>query len=71
MIVEFKIIEIFCVIDEFNKNFDKEMSNHVLISSSGKQRRNRKGVLLESEIMAILVLLHFSDYRDLLLRKQT
>lgn len=25
MIAESKITEIFCVIDEFNKNFDKEM----------------------------------------------
>ena len=65
MIAEAKITEIFCVIDEFNQNFEKEMSNHALISSSGKRRRNRKGVLSESEIMTILVLFHFSHCRDL------
>lgn len=32
MIAKSKIIENFCVIDEFNKNFDKEISNHALIS---------------------------------------
>lgn len=65
MIAESKITEIFCVIDEFNKNFDKEISNHVLISSSGKRRRNRKSIMSESEIMTILVLFHFSHCRDL------
>lgn len=65
MIAESKITEIFYVIDEFNKNFDKEMSNHALISSLGKRRRNRKGVMSESEIMTILVLFHFSHCRDL------
>lgn len=44
MIAESKITDFFCVIDEFNKNFDKEMSNHALISPSGKRRRNREGV---------------------------
>ena len=45
MITEAKITEIFCAIDEFDKNFDKEMSKHALISSSGKQRRHRQSVL--------------------------
>ena len=65
MIAKSWITEIFCIIDESNKNFDKEMSNHVLISSSGKRRRNRKGIMSESEIMTILVLFHFSHCRDL------
>lgn len=64
MIAEDKITEIFCVIDEFNKNFDKEVSSHTLISSSGRHRRNRKGVMSESEIMTILILFHFSHCRD-------
>jgi hypothetical protein len=33
MIAEANITEIFCTIDEFNKNFYKEMSKRALISS--------------------------------------
>ena len=51
MITEAKITEFFCAIDVFNKNFDKGMSKHALISSSGKPRRHRQSVLSESEIM--------------------
>lgn len=35
MIAESKIIEIFYVINEFDRNYDKEIFNHVLISSAG------------------------------------
>lgn len=65
MIAKSKITEFFCLIDEFNKNFDRELFNHALLSSSGKQRRNRKGIMSESEIMTIPVLFHFSHCRDM------
>ena len=66
MTAESKTTENFCIIiNNFNKNFDKEMSDHVLISSSGKRRRYRNGIMSESEIMTILVLFHFSYCRDL------
>jgi len=47
MIAEPKITEFFCVMDKFNKNFDKEISNHALLYSSGMRRRNRKGIVSE------------------------
>jgi len=65
MIAEAKITEIFCVIDEFNENFEKEMSKQALVSSSGKQRRNRKGVLSEHGIRTIPVLFSPNHCRDL------
>ncbi len=54
MITNSKIIEIFCAIDEFCKNFDAEIEKNLLKGlpkSDGKQRRNRKGQMCESEIM--------------------
>jgi len=65
MITEAKITEICCVINEFHKNLDNEMSKHALVSSSGKQRRNRQSVLSENEIMTILVLFHLSHCKEL------
>lgn len=62
MITEDKVIEIFCVIDEFCKNFDAEMNKNLLKglpSSDGKCHRNRKGQLAASEIMTNHHLLPF------------
>jgi len=41
MIAEAKFTEIFCVIDEFNRNLEKEISNHVLISASGETKKKQ------------------------------
>ena len=51
MITEDKITEIFCAVDEFCKEFDKEMDKKSLMSSEGTPRRYRKASLSESEIM--------------------
>ncbi len=67
MITNNKIIEIFCAIDEFCKNFDAEIEKNLLKGlpkSDGKQRRNRKGQMCESEIMTILLCYHFGTFRN-------
>ena len=67
MITKDKVTEIFCIIDEFDKNLSAEYSkNQRLLShnSDGKRYRNRKGRLSESEIMTILVCYHFGAYRN-------
>ena len=54
MITNEKITEIFCMIDEFDKNLNEELKNNLRLPSqhsSGKRRRNHKGKLCESEIM--------------------
>ena len=51
MITKDKITEIFCILDEFSKNFDAEMQNHSLLTSSQKSRRRRKTSLSDSEII--------------------
>jgi hypothetical protein len=42
IIDEIKVTVIFCVIDEFNKNFDNELSKHALIFSCKIQKRSTK-----------------------------
>ena len=63
MITKDKVTEIFCIIDEFDKNFESELKN-LLPVTDGKQHRNRKASLSDSEIMTILLLFHFGTYRN-------
>ena len=51
------LIEIFCVLDEFCKYFVPELKKYAL-DTSGKGRRNRPGLMSDSEVMTILVLFH-------------
>ena len=67
MITKDKVIEIFCIIDEFDKNLNVELSKNLCLpsyNSNGKRCKNRKGRLSESEIMTILVCYHFGTYRN-------
>lgn len=64
MITKDKVTEIFCIIDEFDKNFDLELKKNLLPVTDGRQHRNRKASLSDSEIMTILLLFHFGTYRN-------
>lgn len=67
MITRDKVTEIFCIIDEFDKNLNEELKKNLRLPSkdgSGKRHRNRKGRLSESEIMTILVCYHFGTYKN-------
>ncbi|SFG65746.1 hypothetical protein SAMN05216383_12729, partial [Prevotella sp. KH2C16] len=67
MITKDKVTEIFCIIDEFDKNLNAELAQNLPLPShdgDGKRYRNRKGRLSESEIMTILVCYHFGTYRN-------
>ena len=59
MITKDKVTEIFCIIDEFDKNFDLELKKNLLPVTDGKQHRNRKASLSDSELMTILLLFPF------------
>ena len=39
MITDYKVTEIFCAVDEFCKEFDKQIDKKSLMSSEGKRRR--------------------------------
>lgn len=46
MITKDKVIEIFCIIDEFDKNLNVELAKNLQLpshDSNGKHDRNRKG----------------------------
>ncbi len=41
MITKDKVTEIFCIIDEFDKNFEFELKKHLLPVTDGKKPRSR------------------------------
>lgn len=65
MLCSSKITEIYFIIDEFYKNFDKTISDHSLVADSSKKQRNRKFLLSQSEVMTILVLFHYGSFKNL------
>ena len=67
MITKDKVTEIFCIIDEFNKNLSAEFAKtcvYRLITVTANATETAKGRLSESEIMTILVCYHFGAYRN-------
>ena len=64
MITDYKVTEIFCAVDEFCKEFDKQIDKKSLMSSDGKSRRYRKASLSDSEIMTILIVFQFGSFRN-------
>ena len=56
MTTDYKVTELFCIIDEFCKHFDAENAQKVLISSKVTPRRRRAASMSDSEIMTILLL---------------
>ena len=65
MLSNCKVTEIFFIIDEFGKNFEKIVSDNSLMQDTTLKQRNRKTTLSDSEVMTILILFHSSHYRDL------
>ncbi|MDR2057004.1 MAG: IS982 family transposase [Dysgonamonadaceae bacterium] len=59
-----KITEIFCITDDFCKEFSKEMKKVPQLPQGGKRHRNRSCTMSESEIMTILLLYHFGSFKN-------
>ena len=59
-----KVIEIFCIADDFCKEFDSNMKEMTL-KTDGKKHRDRKASLSDAEIMTILICFHFGSFRCL------
>ena len=55
MTTDYKVTELFCIIDEFCKHFDAENAGNVLEDNSGVKRIRRAASLSDSEIMTILL----------------
>lgn len=65
MISRDKITEIFFIIDEFYKVFDATVEKSGLASGPQIKTRKRKSKLNQSEVMTIMVLFHYKQYRNL------
>ena len=59
-----KVIEIFCIADDFCREYSIEVQKHQLESKVGKKHRNRSYNLSDSEIVAILVCFHFGTFHN-------
>ena len=65
MLTRDKITEIFCIADDFCQHFASEMKKQPkLHAEDGKRRRNRRCEMSESEIITILMLYHFGDFKN-------
>ena len=64
MTTDYKVTELFCIIDEFCKHFDAENAGNLLEDNSGVKRRRRQVSLSDSEIMTILLYFHFGTFRN-------
>ena len=64
MTTNYKVTELFCIIDEFCKHFDAENAGNLLEDNSGVKRRRRAASLSDSEIMTILLYFHFGTFRN-------
>ena len=53
MTTDYKVTELFCIIDEFCKHFDAENAGNRLEDNSGVKRRHCQASLSDSEIMTI------------------
>lgn len=65
MISSNKITEIFYVIDEFCKEFENVTHKHRLVEDTGIKARKRTSTLCDSEVMTIMVLFHYKQFRNL------
>ena len=59
-----KITEIFCIIDDFCQEYDKEIARMSICEPNGRKHRNRKCTMSRSEIMTILIYFHFNTFRN-------
>ena len=64
MITESKVIELFCMADDFCKFFDAMMTKYTLKPAT-KRKYHRDSTMSKAEIMLILILFHDSGYRCL------
>lgn len=64
MLTDDKITEIFCICDDFCKEFDKEIEKNSIKATDGRKHRRRKGLMSDAEIMTILICFHFNTFRN-------
>ena len=64
MITESKVTEIFCIADDFCREFEVEMAKNSLPSTPDAPKRCRKRMMSDAEVITILICFHFNTYRN-------
>lgn len=64
MITKDKITEIFCIADDFCKEFESEIDKIGLPNDAKCKHRLRKWRMSKSEIITIMICFHFNSYRN-------
>ncbi len=64
MITEGKVTEIFCIADDFCKEFEVEVAKKALTSTPDTPKRCRKRMMSDAEVITILICFHFNSYRN-------
>lgn len=59
------LVEIFCLADEFCKEFYRTIAGHQLTDKCGKRRRNKPSKLNDAEVITILIAFHLGGFRNL------
>ncbi len=65
MITDDKVIEIFCQIDDFMKEYDNVLETYGIPAPQNVKLRKRKFRMSDSEVMTIMILFHLKSYRNL------
>ena len=65
MITSDKITEIYCIVDEFCKEFEEAKKGHILQKNNSRTYKNRSFTLSGSEVITILILFHSMSFRNL------
>ena len=65
MITSDKITEIYCIVDEFCKEFEEAKKGHVLPKNNTRAYKNRAFTMSDSEVITILILFHSMSFRNL------
>jgi hypothetical protein len=64
MLTPDRITEIFCIADDFCKEFAIEFKNIQLQPDDGRRHRNRSPEMSDSEIITVLMLFHFGAFHN-------
>jgi hypothetical protein len=64
MLTPDKIIEIFCIADDFGKEFNQEIKKYQISEENNQKRRNRSSRLSDSEIITILLCFQFGSFHN-------
>ena len=64
MLTKDKITEIYCIADDFCKEFNQEIKKHQISPNEQKSRRSRSHRMSDGEMLTILVCFHFGSFHN-------